>query len=232
MSRMFDWFFEDSNERPQQGRDRTGPAYPPQHNSIFGELDRLMQEMLQQHFQSMNAYQTPNQRHFGIEDRSEDSNLRERLLRKPERGYNELSGRQEGNISQNKDVNLDNTLQNNPEFLDQLFQDSPPGNLIKPQEFNPFSQIFTPHGSQNNFTFSSQTVVVTRGEDGKLKYEKREIRQDAEGNREETVTSSDDNSTPSQLFLQNKAIEYHNRITPTGDGMFERIKNWFFPPNN
>lgn len=229
---MFDRFFEDFNERPHQGRDNSGATYPPQHNSIFTELDRIMQEMLQQHFQSMNIYQTPNQRHFGIEDRSEDSNLRERMLKKPERGYSRFSDRGNDHFAPNTDVNLDNTIQNSPELLDQIFQDSPPGNRLKPQEFNPFSQIFTPQGSQNNFTFSSQTVLVTRGEDGKLKYEKREIRQDAEGNREETVTSSDDNSRPSQLFLQNRPTEYHNRIPPARDGVFERIKDWFFPPNN
>ena len=227
---MFDWFFEDSNERPHQGRDNTGPVSPPQHNSIFSELDRLMQEMLQQHFQSMNIHQTPIQRHFGMADRSEDSNLRERMLKKPERGHSRFSDGY-GNIGTDRDVNLDSTVQDNPELLDQFFQDSPPGNHSKPQEFKPFSQIFTPHGSQNNFTFSSQTVVVTRGEDGKLKYEKREIRQDAEGNREEIVTSSDDSNRPSQLFLQNRPTEHHDRITPARDGVFERIKNWLFPPN-
>ncbi|KAI6660782.1 hypothetical protein LOD99_10230 [Oopsacas minuta] len=247
MSSIFDLLFQHTNrfnERHTPGPDDTRRHTTPQHHNIFSELDRIMHEMMREHFQSMNTFLSPDPHHFHPEDKSQDSNLRDRMLKNPDKDYHEYPGR--NYYVPNKDIDLDGTIQNNPKLIDQIFEETPPtqqpSNQFRHQEFNPFSQFFTPQNSQSGFTF--QSVVVTRGEDGKLKYEKREIREDADGNRQETITSSDDddnnnnnNDDVGQQFLQRKPIQYQNRITSPGlftgqYGVFSRIKDWFYPPNN
>ena len=231
MSRVFDWLFQPPNQPPNS--DNTNRDDTMNHRSIFGEIDRVMQEMMQEHFQNMNIFLTPNQ----LENRTdEESNIRDRMLRKPEREHNAVPKRENMFVPRN-DIDLDNAVQNNPKLIDQ-FLDDQPSNQIQQQEFNPFPQLFGSHSNQtspNNFTFSSQTVVVRRGEDGKLKYEKREVRQDSQGNREEIVTSSDDTDSVKQPFLQNNTNQHQTRSysVPVGEeGVFEKVKNWFFPPND
>ena len=238
MSRIFDWLFQPPNQ-PAAGPDTMDHDNHMHHRSVFGEIDRLMQQTMQEHFQSMNRYSTSHEHAFQLEDKvDEDTNIRDRMLRKPERERNEFHQRESNSFAPRDDVNLDSAAQNNPKFIDQ-FLDDRPSNQIQQHGSNPFSQIFgSPQNSPNNFSFSSQTVVVKRGPDGKLKYEKRETRQDSQGNREETVTTSDDRESLGQQLLQEPTNEQHTpsaplRYPPMGEGgMLGRIRNWFFPPND
>ena len=230
MSRVIDWLFHSPNQQAPDP-DTMDRDHPMHHRSIFGEIDRVMQEMMQEHFQNMNLSSTPNQ--LQMEDKTdEDYNIRGRLLKNPEREPREFH-RREPNLSiPRSDIDLDTAVQNNPKLIDQ-FLDDYPSNQIQQQEFNPFSQLFGSHqNSPNNYTFSSQTVIVRRGPDGKLNYEKREVRQDSQGNREETVTSSDDRDRGGQQFLQKQPQSPSSHYVPIGnEGMFGKIKNWFYPPN-
>ena len=250
MSRIFDWLFPPQNRhhevRPYDQEARVeDPFIHPR--GLFAEIDRIMQGMMQEHFQSMNLHFAPHQHNLQIEDKSdEELHIRDRMLKKPDRDYSQL--RREPHLSSpNKDINLDNAIQENPNLIDHLFQDStthptPHTN----QDVTPFLHRFSPFSpdvrdkSGGNYNFSSQTMVVTRGSDGQVKYHKREIREDSDGNRQVFESSSDDKDNAGGQYLQDDGRvmpEQRIRLSPgigasSQDGVYQMIKRWFYPPKD